>query len=135
MHSVTPPTTGYPGHLEILEGNSLVEMRRILAGQQLYSPPSASYVPDGYTPLYFAVSAAAASVLGQSYLDLRLVSLVASLACFAILGPIDAFRVIRPKAQAFPPGKGPAYFCMAPHRAWAILRCYHPDARVLGDLA
>lgn len=77
---------GYPGHLEILEGNSLVEMRRILAGQQLYPPPSASYVPDGYTPLYFAVSAAAASVLGQSYLPLRLVSLVASLACFAILG-------------------------------------------------
>jgi hypothetical protein len=61
-------------------------MRRILAGQQLYPPPSAGYVPDGYTPLYFAVSAAAASVLGQSYLPLRLVSLAASLACFAILG-------------------------------------------------
>ncbi len=61
-------------------------MRRILAGQQLYPAPSAGYVPDGYTPLYFAVSAAAASVLGQSYLPLRLVSLVASLACFAILG-------------------------------------------------
>ena len=77
---------GYPGHLEILEGNSLVEMRRILAGQQLYPPPSAGYVPDGYTPLYFALSAAAASVLGQSYLPLRLVSLAASLVCFAILG-------------------------------------------------
>ena len=77
---------GYPGHLEILEDNSLVEMRRILAGQQLYPPPSAGYVPDGYTPLYFVVSAAAASVLGQSYLPLRLVSLVASLVCFAILG-------------------------------------------------
>jgi hypothetical protein len=77
---------GYPGHLEILEDNSLVEVHRILAGQQIYVAPSASYVPDGYPPLYFAVSAAAASVLGQSYLPLRLVSLVASLACFAILG-------------------------------------------------
>jgi hypothetical protein len=77
---------GYPGHLEILEENSLVEVHRILAGQPLYAAPSASYVPDGYTPLYFAVSAAAASVLGQSYLPLRLVSLVASLVCFAILG-------------------------------------------------
>jgi Dolichyl-phosphate-mannose-protein mannosyltransferase len=77
---------GYPFHLEILEGNSLIEVRRILAGQPLYPPPSASYVPDGYPPLYFAVSAAAASVLGPSYLTLRLVSLVASLACFAILG-------------------------------------------------
>ncbi len=77
---------GYPGHLEILEDNSLIEMRRILAGQQLYPAPSAGYVPDGYPPLYFAVSAAVASVLGQSYLPLRLVSLVASLACLAILG-------------------------------------------------
>jgi len=77
---------GYPGHLEILEDNSLIEVHRILAGQQIYAAPSASYVPDGYPPLYFAVSAAAASVLGQSYLPLRLVSLIASLACFAILG-------------------------------------------------
>jgi hypothetical protein len=77
---------GFPGHLEILEENSLAEVHRILAGQQLYPAPSASYVPDGYTPLYFALSAAVASVLGQSYLPLRLVSLVASLACFAILG-------------------------------------------------
>jgi Dolichyl-phosphate-mannose-protein mannosyltransferase len=77
---------GYPGHLEILEDNSLIEVHRILAGQQLYAAPSASYVPDGYPPLYFAVSAAVASVIGQSYLPLRIVSLVASLACFAILG-------------------------------------------------
>lgn len=77
---------GYPGHLEILEDNSLVEVHRILAGQQIYAAPSAGYVPDGYPPLYFALSAAAASVLGQSYLPLRLVSLAASLACFAVLG-------------------------------------------------
>lgn len=77
---------GFPGHLEILEGNSLVEVHRILAGQQLYPAPSASYVPDGYPPLYFTVCAAVAGVLGQSYLALRLVSLVASLVCFAILG-------------------------------------------------
>jgi hypothetical protein len=77
---------GYSGHLEILEDNSLVEVHRILAGQQVYVAPSAGYVPDGYPPLYFAVSAAAASVLGHSYLPLRLVSVAASLACFAVLG-------------------------------------------------
>ena len=76
---------GYPGHLEILEENSLLEVQRIMSGQQPYPAPSASFVPDGYTPLYFAVSAAAASVFGQSYLSLRLVSLVASLVCFALL--------------------------------------------------
>ena len=75
----------YPFTVEVLESNSLIEVHRVLAGQQLYAPPGVSYVPDGYPPLYFAVSAAVASVLGQSYLPLRLVSLAASLACFALL--------------------------------------------------
>ncbi|HXB48347.1 MAG TPA: glycosyltransferase family 39 protein [Streptosporangiaceae bacterium] len=76
----------YPFTVEWLESNSLVEVHRILAGQPLYAAPTAGYVPDGYPPLYFAVSAAAASVLGVSYLPLRLVSLVSSLVCFALLG-------------------------------------------------
>ena len=76
----------YPFTVEWLESNSLVEVHRILAGQPLYPAPTAGYVPDGYPPLYFAVSAAAASVLGVSYLPLRLVSLVSSLVCFAVLG-------------------------------------------------
>jgi Dolichyl-phosphate-mannose-protein mannosyltransferase len=76
----------YPFTVEWLESNSLVEVHRILAGQSLYAAPTAEYVPDGYPPLYFAVSAAAASVLGVSYLPLRLVSLVSSLVCFVLLG-------------------------------------------------
>jgi hypothetical protein len=76
---------GYPFPLEVLESNSLVEVHRILTGQPLYAAPTVGYVPDGYPPFYFGVSAAAASALGQSYLPLRLVSLVSSLACFAIV--------------------------------------------------
>jgi hypothetical protein len=75
----------YPFPLEYLESNSLAEVQRILTGHALYAPPAVGYVPDGYPPLYFATSAAAASVLGLSYLPLRLVSLVSSLACFAVL--------------------------------------------------
>src|ERR1700760_1600007 len=75
----------YPFPLEWLEGNSLVEVHRILAGQPLYPAPTVGHVPDGYSPLYFAVSAAVARVAGVSYLSLRLVSLVSSLACFAVL--------------------------------------------------
>jgi hypothetical protein len=74
----------YPFTLEILESNSLVEVHRILVGQPLYAAPSVSYVPDGYPPLYFGISAALARVVGESYLPLRLVSLVSSLACFTI---------------------------------------------------
>ena len=75
----------YPFTIEWLESNSLVEVHRILAGEQLYTAPTVGYVPDGYPPLYFAVSAAVAAVLGPSYLSLRLVSLVSSLVCFALL--------------------------------------------------
>jgi Dolichyl-phosphate-mannose-protein mannosyltransferase len=75
----------YPFPLEYLESNSLVEVQRILTGHALYAAPAVGYVPDGYPPLYFATSAAAASVLGLSYLPLRLVSLVSSLVCFAML--------------------------------------------------
>jgi hypothetical protein len=76
----------YPFPLEYLESNSLVEAQRILSGRPLYPAPTVGYVPDGYPPLYFATSAAAAGVLGLSYLPLRLVSLVSSLVCFAVLG-------------------------------------------------
>jgi hypothetical protein len=78
---------GYPFSLEPLEGNSLIEVHRVLAGQPLYPAPTAAFVPDGYPPLYFFVSAAVAKVVGgASYLPLRLVSLTSSLVCFALLG-------------------------------------------------
>jgi hypothetical protein len=76
---------GYPFPVEWLESNSLVEVHRILAGRPLYPAPTVEYVPDGYPPLYFALSAAVARILGVSYLTLRLVSLVSSLSCFALL--------------------------------------------------
>ncbi|GAA2070232.1 ArnT family glycosyltransferase [Actinomadura alba] len=76
---------GYPYALEWLEGNSLIEAQRLLTGRPLYAAPSVDYVPDGYPPLYFAVSAGLAGVLGVSYLPLRLVSLIGSLACFALI--------------------------------------------------
>ena len=93
----------YPFALEWLEGNSLVEVHRILAGQPLYPAPTAGYVPDGYPPLYFAVSAAAARVLGVSYLPLRLVSLLSSLACFALLA-----RLVQRETGSIAAGTGAA---------------------------
>ena len=77
---------GYPYALERLEGNSLIEVHRVLTGQQLYPAPTAGYVVDGYPPLYFLVSAGFATVLGTSYLPLRVVSLLSSLAAFAVAG-------------------------------------------------
>jgi hypothetical protein len=93
----------YPFTVEWLESNSLVEVHRVLAGQPLYAEPTAGYVPDGYPPLYFAVSAAVASVLGVSYLPLRLVSLVSSLVCFVLLG-----RVVQRETRSVAAGVGAA---------------------------
>ena len=93
----------YPFALEQLEGNSLVEVHRILAGQALYPAPSVGYVPDGYPPLYFYVSAAVARVFGASYLSLRLVSLASSLACFALLA-----RLVQRETGSIAAGTGAA---------------------------
>ncbi len=93
----------YPFALEQLEGNSLVEVHRILAGQALYPAPSVGYVPDGYPPLYFYVSAAVARVFGASYLTLRLVSLASSLACFALLA-----RLVQRETGSIAAGTGAA---------------------------
>ncbi|HEX4292067.1 MAG TPA: glycosyltransferase family 39 protein [Trebonia sp.] len=93
----------YPFALESLEGNSLVEVHRILAGQPLYPAPTVRYVPDGYPPLYFYLSAVVARVLGASYLSLRLVSLGSSLACFALLA-----RLVQRETGSIAAGTGAA---------------------------
>src|ERR1700760_2150640 len=93
----------YPFALEWLEGNSLVEVHRILTGQPLYPAPAAGYVPDGYPPLYFALSAGAARVLGVSYLPLRLGSPLSPPACFAPLG-----RLVQRETGSIAAGTGAA---------------------------
>ena len=94
---------GYPFTVEWLESNSLVEVHRIVTGRPLYPAPTAGYVPDGYPPLYFAVSAAVARVFGVSYLSLRLVSLVSSLVCFWLLG-----RIVQRETGSIAAGMGAA---------------------------
>ena len=75
----------YPFELEWMEGGSVDHVRRILAGQKLYVRPTLEFVPYIYTPLYFYVSAAVAVAVGVGFTALRLVSLVASLGCFATI--------------------------------------------------
>ncbi len=75
----------YPFDLERLEGSALEQVERVLRGQPLYAAPSFDYVPMVYTPVYFYVSALAAKLLGPGFAPLRLVSILASLGCFAVL--------------------------------------------------
>ena len=76
---------GYMFTLEWLEGASLIQVHRLLAGQPLYAQPTFDYVPLIYSPLYFYVSALFARILGFGFLPLRLVSFLATLACLALV--------------------------------------------------
>ncbi|MDD5088729.1 MAG: glycosyltransferase family 39 protein [bacterium] len=76
----------YPFELEFMEGDSVDQVWRVLHGLPLYAPPSVDFVPAMYPPLYYYASAAFASVTGLGFLPLRIVSLLASLACFALIG-------------------------------------------------
>ncbi|MDD5064014.1 MAG: glycosyltransferase family 39 protein [Phycisphaerae bacterium] len=75
----------YPFELEWMEGGSLHQVTRILAGQKLYVSPSLEFVPYIYTPLYFYASALVSKALGGGFVPLRLLSFIASLGCFLII--------------------------------------------------
>jgi len=76
----------YPFELEFMEGDSVDQVWRVLHGLPLYVPPSVEFLPAMYTPLYYYIGAAFSSVIGLGFVPLRIVSLLASLACFALIG-------------------------------------------------
>ena len=76
---------GYPYPLEPSEPASLAEVQRMLMGQPLYVEPSLGYVPLVYGPIYFSLSATVAALLGPTFLPLRLVALIASIGCIALV--------------------------------------------------
>ena len=75
----------YPFELQWMEGQSLVQVTRLLHGQPLFVRPSFEYVPMIYQPLYFYVASVVARVLGASFVPLRLVSIGASLGCASLI--------------------------------------------------
>ena len=76
---------GYPYELEWLEGGAVEIVRRVASGHSIYVQPSLHYVPYPYTPLYFWVCGILSHVIGVGFLPLRLVSLLSSLGCCAML--------------------------------------------------
>jgi Dolichyl-phosphate-mannose-protein mannosyltransferase len=75
----------YPFQLEWLEGGSLDQVGRILAGRNLYGPPSVDFVPFIYAPLYYYAAAALSSVAGLGFAPLRFLSFAASLGSFLLI--------------------------------------------------
>jgi hypothetical protein len=75
----------YPFSLEWMEGGSLVEVSRILNGKLIYVRPSFDFIPQIYPPLYFYVSALVSKILGNSFLPLRFVSILATLGTILLI--------------------------------------------------
>jgi hypothetical protein len=80
----------YPFELEWMEGGSVEQIGRLVAGQPLYVAPSMRFIPYIYTPLYFYLSALIARLIGVSFIPLRLVSIIASLGCLLLI-----FQIVR----------------------------------------
>jgi hypothetical protein len=69
----------FPFSLEWMEGGSFVQVSRLLEGQPLYVRPSFDFIPQIYPPVYFYLSALASKLIGNSFVPLRLVSILATI--------------------------------------------------------
>ena len=76
---------GHPFELEWMEGGTLDQVHRLVAGRPMYVAPSLDFISFDYTPLYYWTAALAARVLGAGFTPLRLVSLLAALGSLVIL--------------------------------------------------
>jgi hypothetical protein len=71
-----------------IEEGMLASVQHIRSGLGLYRAPSVSFTPYLYTPIYLYAAAAVSGLLkgaGTGYVPLRLLSIVATLGCFAAL--------------------------------------------------
>ncbi len=75
----------YPFEIEWMEGAIVDHVRRVMAGQKLYVQPSLRFVPFIYPPLYFYLGALVSAPFGPGIFPLRLLSIAASLGCFALI--------------------------------------------------
>jgi hypothetical protein len=89
----------YPYELEWMEGGAVDHVMRVVSGEPLYVRPSLGFTPFIYTPLYFYVSGLISLATGVGFLPLRLVSVIASLSCMALI-----FELLRRETGSVYPG-------------------------------
>jgi len=79
---------GHPYVLEWEEGAMVDQSLRILRGLPLYVAPSMDFVPQLYAPLYFQLGAWASALLGEGFVPLRVVSVLASLGAMGFMAAL-----------------------------------------------
>ena len=69
----------FPYELEWCEGGLVDVVRRLVAHQPIYAPPSVEYTCFQYAPFYYCLSAGVSGLFGVGFFSLRLVSFLATL--------------------------------------------------------
>lgn len=76
----------YPFDLEWVENPMLENVSRVMRGASVYPAPSLNFAGELYTPLFYFAGAGFAAVFGEGLPALRLVSIVATLGSFGLIG-------------------------------------------------
>ena len=79
---------GYPCELEWMEGAMVDEASRVRQGLSSYHAPSTRHVPFLYTPLFYIAGAIASFLVGEGFFAVRLVSVLSTVGCLALLASI-----------------------------------------------
>lgn len=75
----------FPFTFDLVEGAVLIQIRHLLAGQNMYALPRAEYTALVYPPLYFYISALSSTIFGPGFWPLRLVSILATCGCMLVI--------------------------------------------------
>ena len=75
----------YPYELEWSESAAIAEVHWIVEGNALYAPPTINFLALPYSPVYYYLSAVTTKLIGPGFLAPRLISILATVGCFALL--------------------------------------------------
>ena len=78
----------FPHEIRWMEGGILDQVLHIRTGEPLYAEPSWQFATYIYTPLYYYLSTAVSYVTGPTFVSIRIVSLLSSVAVAALVGAI-----------------------------------------------
>lgn len=69
----------YPFELEWMEGGTLMHIKKLMEGLNIYTSPSIDFIPANYTPFYYYVSQITVSLWGFNLFSVRIVSFISSI--------------------------------------------------------
>lgn len=85
----------FPLNLELMEGDVLQHVHRIVAQKPIYPQPAPDYVALAYNPLYYFLSVPFASIFGFNLASLRVVAMVAAAGIGVVL-----FFIVQQRTQS-----------------------------------